>query len=312
VTSPGLKIAFAGTPDFAATILEALLSVHKVSLVYTQQDRPAGRGRQLQPSPVKQLAEKYKLPLKQPVNKLELQEDLSLEDMDVLVVAAYGMILPRVVLDRPRYGCINIHTSLLPRWRGAAPVQRAILAGDTQTGITIMQMDEGLDTGDILFQQTCQISPLDTSGTLFASLAQLGSDCLLKTLELITSQRLQPLKQPAEGITYAHKILKTEALIDWNTSASDIDRKIRAFNPAPIAYMMHADLAIRVWQAVILDRDIGNNRPGTILDYSPSGLDIAATDKVVRILKFQLPGKKVIDCRDFHNGHPTFWIPSRA
>jgi len=310
--SPGMKIAFAGTPEFAATILEKLLQVHPVSLVYTQQDRPAGRGRIPRQSPVKEIAEKHGLKLRQPGNKVELLEDISLEQIDLLIVAAYGMILPRPVLDRPRYGCINIHTSLLPRWRGAAPVQRAILAGDTQTGITIMQMDEGLDTGDILYQQTCQISPTDTTGRLFESLALIGSDCILKTLELIETSRLQPVKQMESGVSYAHKIQKTEALIDWNKPALDLDRKIRAFNPAPVAYMQYADLAVRIWEAKILQHDTRNIEPGTIIGNSASGLDIATADQALRILKLQLPGKKVMDYRDFYNGNPQFWSSHRG
>jgi methionyl-tRNA formyltransferase len=310
--SPGMKIAFAGTPEFAATVLEKLLQVHPISLVYTQQDRPAGRGRIPRKSPVKEIAEKHCLQLRQPGNKVELLEDISLEQIDLLLVAAYGMILPRPVLDRPRFGCINIHTSLLPRWRGAAPVQRAILAGDTQTGITIMQMDEGLDTGDILHQQTCQISPADTTGSLFESLAQIGSDCILKTLELIDTSHLQPVKQTVAGVSYAHKIQKTEALIKWNKPVLDIDRKIRAFNPAPVAYMQYAGLAVRIWAAKILQQDTRNIVPGTIIGNSASGLDIATADQALRILKLQLPGKKVMDYRDFYNGNPQFWSSHRS
>ena len=307
-----MKIAFAGTPEFAATILDKLLQVHPVALVYTQQDKPAGRGRIPRQSPVKEIAKKYGLPLRQPGNKVELVEDISLEQIELLIVAAYGMILPRPVLDQPRYGCINIHTSLLPRWRGAAPVQRAILAGDTQTGITIMQMDEGLDTGDILYQQTCPISSTDTTGSLFENLALIGSDCLLKTLELIETCRLKPVKQSESGVSYAHKIQKTEALIDWNTPALEIDRKVRAFNPAPVAYMQYADIAVRIWAANILPQDTRSILPGTIIGNSASGLDIATVDQALRILKLQLPGKKVMDYRDFYNGNPHFWSSPRS
>ncbi len=266
----------------------------------------------LQKSPVKQVAEKYNLTLSQPENKQQLQQDTALEHVDVLVVAAYGMVLPPKVLKQPRYGCINVHTSLLPRWRGAAPVQRAILAGDSETGISIIQMDEGLDTGDILYQQTCPILGADTAGSLLEKMALIGSECTLITLDMIRNNHLHPQAQSGSDISYAQKILKSEALIDWHRSALEIDRQIRAFNPAPVTYMVRDDLTIRVWQAEILRRDTGNTSPGTILGFSPAGLDIATSDYAIRILKLQLPGKKVMDCRDFYNGNPGFWNPDHA
>ncbi len=306
---PGLNIAFAGTPAFAAHILETLLNerTHTISCVYTQPDKPAGRGRKIQKSPVKELAETYKLLVRQPENRQQLQLDDDLGQLDVLVVAAYGMLIPGLVLKRPRFGCINIHTSLLPRWRGAAPVQWAILAGDVETGITIMQMDAGLDTGDILYQQSCPIHPTDTAGILFESLAVIGSDCLLKTLHKISLRSVNPVRQPEAGVSYAHKIQKSDALIDWHRSAIEIDRQIRAFNPEPVAFTILNTHMIRIWQAEILDIQTREIPPGTVLNFSAAGLDITTNDKVIRIMKLQLPGKQVMDCRDFFNGNPRFW-----
>lgn len=306
---PGLNIAFAGTPAFAASILETLLNdrSHTIAFVYTQPDRPAGRGRKIQKCPVKQLAEEYKLVVRQPQNRNQLELDEGLDQIDVLVVAAYGMLIPAIVLDRPRYGCINIHTSLLPRWRGAAPVQRAILAGDTETGITIMQMDAGLDTGDILYQQNCPIHPTETAGILFERLAIISSDCILKTLNMITLRTTNPVRQPESGVTYAHKIQKSDALIDWHKSAVEVDRQIRAFNPEPVAFTTLSKHTVRIWQSEILDIQTRATPPGTILNFSAAGLDITTNDRVIRILKLQLPGKKAMDCRDFYNGNPGFW-----
>jgi methionyl-tRNA formyltransferase len=307
--SPGLKIAFAGTPAFAASILETILhkSPHTVTLVYTQQDRPAGRGRKLHKSPVKEIAELHNILVKQPQDKLQLQQDTDMAQVDVMVVAAYGMLVPEAVLHRPHFGCINIHTSLLPRWRGAAPIQRSLLAGDTETGVTIMQMDPGLDTGDILYQQRCQINPTDTAAILFEKLAIIGSECILTTLEQLSNNSLTPVKQPLSGVTYAHKILKPEAEIDWDSPAVEIDRQIRAFNPAPIAYTTLQDHSIRIWTAEILDITTVDTLPGTIIAYSAAGLDITTQDRVIRVQTFQLPGKKVMHCRDFFNGNPRFW-----
>ena len=307
----GLNIAFAGTPAFAASILETLLNERSntISCVYTQPDRPAGRGRKIQKSPVKQIAEQYNLIIRQPENKQELQLDNGLDQTDVLVVAAYGMLIPETVLQRPRFGCINIHTSLLPRWRGAAPVQRAILAGDPITGITIMQMDAGLDTGDILYQQSCPIHSTDTAGVLLERLAVIGSDCILKVLEQISLHSLNPVKQTGSDISYAHKIQKLESLIDWQNSVIDIDRLIRAFNPEPIAQAILNEQMVKIGQAEILDIETMNTAPGSIMGFAAKGLDIATSDKLLRILKLQVPGKKMMDCRDFFNGNPGFWSP---
>jgi methionyl-tRNA formyltransferase len=306
---PGLTIAFAGTPELAATVLDKLMGdgTHSITCVYTQPDKPAGRGQKIHKSPVKLIAEHYQLPVIQPLTRDQLLEDRSLDHVDVLIVAAYGMILPEALLSRPRFGCINIHTSLLPRWRGAAPIQRAILAGDQQTGITIMQMDSGLDTGDILYQQTCPILATDTSGSLHDKMAVIGSECILTVLNRLQNGSLTPVQQDAVGITYANKIQKSEAEIDWDNPAAVIDRQIRAFNPAPVAYTTLNNQAMRIWQAQILDQPGYLSTPGTIVKYSPEGIDVSTTDKVIRIEKLQVPGKKTVGVRDFFNGNPGYW-----
>lgn len=304
-----LNIAFAGTPELAASVLENLVQhgPYNVTCVYTQPDRPAGRGQKLHKSPVKELAEKLQLPVRQPANTTELAKEQLLDQVDVLVVAAYGMILPESVLAKPRFGCINIHTSLLPRWRGAAPIQRAIQAGDTETGITIIQMDAGLDTGDILYQQRCPIQTDDTSGTLHEKLSFIGSECTHITLDMLTKGELKPVKQAVTGVTYANKIQKSEAMIDWSDPAVKIDCQIRAFNPSPIAYTTLNNQVMRIWQAQILDFPDTGSPPGKIMQYTAEGIDISTADKMIRILKLQLPGKKTVGVRDFFNGNPGFW-----
>lgn len=306
--NPGLHIGFAGTPDLTVTILQTLLSSgsHSVSSVYTQADRPAGRGRKIHKSPVCEFAEAYGLRLRKPVNAAELEADGMLDEIDVLVVAAFGMILPKTVLLRPRYGCINVHTSLLPRWRGAAPIQRAILAGDTVTGITIIQMDAGLDTGDILYQKTCPLLPDDTAQTLHDRLAGLGAECTLTVLEMIINHTLHPRKQNEIGVCYAHKIQKSDAQINWLMPATEIERMVRAFNPAPIAYTELNGWMLRIWEATLIETT-GDHPPGTIINYSARGIDVMAGDGAIRLLKLQLPGKKVMDSRDFFNGNPWFF-----
>jgi methionyl-tRNA formyltransferase len=242
----------------------------------------------------------------QPPGKSEIDPEHRLESLDVMVVAAYGMILPEAILNRPRYGCINVHASLLPRWRGAAPIQRAILAGDRETGITIMQMDAGLDTGDILYQAPCPIRSDDTAGSLHDTLAALGGKCLLNVLERLAARDLTAVPQSEAGATYADKIRKEEARIDWSRPAVEIDRRIRAFNPAPLAYTVLEDVTLRIWQAMILN-GAKTAPPGTIAGYSAAGLDISTGDGILRVLKLQLPGKKVLACRDFYHGNPRLW-----
>ena len=309
MSSP-LKVVFAGTPDFAAVALQALInSHHDVIAVYTQPDRPAGRGRKLQASPVKQLALEKAIPVYQPESlkgETEQQQLANLE-ADVMIVAAYGLILPQVVLDTPKMGCLNIHASLLPRWRGAAPIQRAIAAGDKETGITIMQMNAGLDTGDMLSTVTCPIKNDETGGSLHDKLAELGASILLTTLDSLQAHRITPVVQNDELATYAHKLEKQEAHLNWNETAQQLDRKIRAFNPWPVAYFKVDDKAVRVWQSEVIEQQ-HDKQPGTVLSANKKGIDIACNSSILRLLQLQPPGKKAMDVASFLNGRSD-WLP---
>lgn len=302
-----LRLAFAGTPELAATILKALLekSRHQVSVVLTQPDRPSGRGRKLAESPVKKLALGAEITVLQPSKSEFAGIKNMISEVDLMIVAAYGMILPETILNAPSHGCINVHTSLLPRWRGAAPIQRAIQAGDVETGVSIMQMDSGLDTGPVLLQKKCPISATDTSGSLNNKLAVIGSECILEILDTIASGRIQPLVQDESLVSYARKITKSEARIDWSLSAVTIDRMIRAFNPAPICHTELAGLPLRLWQAEVLDTDL-NSTPGVILSCTRAGIDVATGQGVLRILQLQPQGKRVMSVADFLNGNPAF------
>ena len=249
-----LRIIFAGTPDFAAVALQAIInSGHEVAAVYTQPDRPAGRGRKLKPGPVKQLAMAHAIPVCQPVSLKDESEQQKLRDWnaDLMVVAAYGLILPKAVLEIPRFGCLNIHASLLPRWRGAAPIQRAILAGDTESGISIMQMDVGLDTGDILLRTAIEIESHDTGGSLHDKLAIQGAKDLLSALNQVSQQQLTPIAQDNAQASYAHKLDKSEAHIDWSQSANSIERLVRAFNPWPMAFTLLNGKPLRIYKAEV-------------------------------------------------------------
>ncbi len=311
-----MKIIFAGTPDFSAVALKTLLnSEHEVIAVYTQPDRPAGRGRKLTASPVKALALEHDIPVYQPVSLKEeaSQQQLKALQADVMVVVAYGLILPEAVLQVPKYGCLNIHASILPRWRGAAPIQRAILAGDSQSGVTIMQMDQGLDTGDMLNIKTCDITQEDTGSSLHDKLAELGATALLQTLEDIMADRLQPQPQDDSQATYAHKLDKQEARIDWqHEDAALIVRKIQAFNSWPVAYTDYNGKSLRLWQARLLPLE--NDTPqdpalfGKVLAESASGIDILAGEGLVRVLELQMPGKKRIMVKDFINGQSLLGV----
>jgi len=302
-----LKIAFAGTPELAATILKALLekSKYQIKMVLTQPDRPSGRGRRLTTSPVKTLALDNGLDLLQPSASelIALQDKIA--EMDLMIVAAYGVLLPETILNAPTYGCINVHTSLLPRWRGAAPIQRAIQAGDNETGITIMQMDSGLDTGPVLLQKKCPINPTDTSGNLHDRLASLGSECILQVLDRLILGNLNPVDQDDSQACYAGKITKSEARIDWTETAITIDCAIRAFNPAPICHTELRGLTLRIWQAEV--PDIETTSPaGEIIHSGKAGIDIATGQGVLRILQIQPQGKRVMSVADFLNGNPGF------
>lgn len=310
MTTP-LRIIFAGTPDFAARHLQALLDAgHQIIAVYTQPDRPAGRGQQLQPSAVKQLALQHNLAVYQPksLKKVPAQQELAALDADLMIVVAYGLILPQAVLDTPRLGCINVHGSLLPRWRGAAPIQRAIWAGDTQTGVTIMQMDAGLDTGAMLSTVSCDIDDTDTSASLYDKLAILGPKALLAALADLTALQQQAQTQDDSKANYADKLHKDEAQLDFNKSAPALQREIRAFNPWPVSYITLAQGSIKVWQAKAEDGS-SDKAAGTVLSADKHGIRIACANGTLLITQLQPPGKKAMAAADFLNGRADWLSP---
>jgi methionyl-tRNA formyltransferase len=307
-----LNIIFAGTPDFAATTLKDLISSnHKVVAVYTQPDRPSGRGRKLTPSPVKQLAIANNIEVFQPANlKEEVDQNIiNTLNADIMIVVAYGVILPEAVLNTPRFGCLNIHASLLPKWRGAAPIQRAILAGDKESGVTIMQMDKGLDTGDMLTISRCPIDANDTGSSLHDKLARLGSKTLLQTLTDIENNQLVATAQNNELATYAHKLNKQEGKINWSDNATDIINKIQAFNSWPVAHCLYNKQPLRLWQAKIPDQEFLNKnvsskaKPGTVIEEDKTGIFVTTGDSIIQITELQLPGKKRTEVKDFINSN---------
>ena len=286
-----MKIIFAGTPDFAATHLQALISQHEVVAVYTQPDRPAGRGKKLNASPVKLLAEQNNLPIYQPQSLKDPEQHTILANLqaDIMVVVAYGLILPQVVLDAPRLGCINVHGSILPRWRGAAPIQRAIEASDKETGVTIMQMDAGLDTGAMLTITRCPIEPSETSGSLYDKLAALGAPALLSTLDKLKAGTAVAVAQDNGQSTYAKKIDKAEALIDWSQPAIIIDQRIRAFSPFPAAYTEIEGLRVKIWAAQTSTQQLGTS--GEIVAADDNGLLVGCGQGSLLLTEIQLAGK---------------------
>ncbi len=308
--SDSLKIIFAGTPDFAAQHLAVLInSEHEIVGVFTQPDRPAGRGKKLMPSPVKILAEQHGLPVFQPASlrPVESQQLVSALNADVMVVVAYGLLLPAAVLAMPKFGCFNVHGSLLPAWRGAAPIQRALWAGDTETGITIMQMDVGLDTGDMLYKLNCPITSSDTSASLYSKLAELGPKGLLETLTLLTEKKLAPEKQNDELATYAHKLSKEEAKLDWTLPAVALERCIRAFNPWPFSHFSVEGQTIKVWQASVINEPESTHTPGTIVTADKSGIKIATGDGMLNIEVLQPAGKKAMSAQDLLNSRQEWF-----
>jgi methionyl-tRNA formyltransferase len=311
--SQGLRIIFAGTPEFAAEHLKALLgSRHQVIAVYSQPDRPAGRGKKLTASPVKEVALAHDIPVYQPLNfkSPEAVAELAALNADLMVVVAYGLILPKVVLDTPRLGCINVHASILPRWRGAAPIQRAIEAGDTETGVTIMQMDVGLDTGDMLIKAFCPILSDDTGGSLHDKLISIGTPALIEALDFIQTGNTQPEKQDDSLSSYAPKLSKEEAALNWQLSAAELERKVRAFNPFPVAHTKPAgasdDQRIRVWAAAASDKPT-TATPGRISHINDQGLWIACKQGQLILEQLQLPGKKAMPVSEILRGHPDLF-----
>jgi methionyl-tRNA formyltransferase len=308
---PPLRLGFAGTPEFAVPALEALSEAHRICAVFTQPDRPSGRGQPLHASPVKNLAASRGLRVYQPATfkSQDVLENLRSLELDVLVVVAYGLILPPAALQSPRQGCINIHASLLPRWRGAAPIQRAVLAGDAKTGVTIMRMEAGLDTGPMLAAREVEIGADDTAKTLHDRLARLGAELIVDTLHAQRLGRVREVPQPSEGVTYAEKINKAEALIDWQQDAVVISRRVRAFNSWPIAETRLNGTQLRIWEA----RPLGSagpeaaetgagTLPGSVLAATHEGIDVACGRGVLRILRLQLAGRKALFAQEFIKG----------
>jgi len=300
------RIVYAGTPDFAVPALRALIEAgENVVAVYTQPDRPAGRGRKLTPSPVKQVALDAGIPVYQPLSlrNEEAQAELAALKPDLMVVAAYGLLLPKVVLDMPSHGCVNLHASLLPRWRGAAPIQRAIEAGDAETGITLMQMDVGLDTGDMLAKSVCPITPEDTAQSLHDRLSEMGAELLMKHLPALLAGTLKGEAQDEALVTYAKKLDKAEARIDWGLPAAELARRGMAFNPWPVAETRWKGETLRIWRARAL-ADGSGTIPGSVVATGRDGIDVATGDGLLRIEQLQRPGGKPLSAVDFLNAQP--------
>lgn len=312
MNAQNLRLIFAGTPEFAASHLQALLDAGlNIIAVYTQPDRPAGRGQKLAMSAVKQLALAHDLPVYQPASlrSPEAQSELASLQPDLMVVVAYGLILPQAVLDTPRLGCINSHASLLPRWRGAAPIQRAIEAGDQASGVTVMQMEAGLDTGPMLLKVDTPISSQDTGGSLHDRLAELGSAAVVKAIKALAAGTLQGQIQDDALATYAHKLNKQDAAIDWQRPAVELDRLIRAFNPWPLAHARWQDQPLKIWAA---QPEAGSGQPGEILDCSKHGLLVACAEGALRLTRLQLPGGKPLAFAALYNARrDQFAVGSR-
>ncbi|MDE1309674.1 methionyl-tRNA formyltransferase [Vibrio aestuarianus subsp. cardii] len=307
--SQSLRIVFAGTPDFAARHLAALLSSeHEVIAVYTQPDRPAGRGKKLTASPVKQIAVEHNIEVYQPENFKSDQAKQQLAELnaDLMVVVAYGLLLPQAVLDTPKLGCINVHGSILPRWRGAAPIQRSIWAGDSETGVTIMQMDIGLDTGDMLKIATLPIEATDTSASMYGKLAELGPQALVDCIADIASDKAIATKQDDALANYAKKLSKEEAKIDWSMDAAFIERCVRAFNPWPMSHFDVAENTIKVWQSRV-EAQTSNQPVGTIVKADKSGIYVATGNGLLVLEQLQVPGKKALPVQDILNARASWF-----
>jgi len=314
--SKPLNIIFAGTPDFAAQHLAALIrSEHNIVAVYCPPDKPAGRGKKLTACATKLLAIENNLPIEQPVNFKEtsVQQQLAQYNADVMVVVAYGLLLPEIILNAPRLGCINVHGSLLPKWRGAAPIQRSLEAGDETTGVTIMQMDKGLDTGDMILTAECLIGNTDTSANIYEKLAQLGPKALVDTLALMTTETHKAVSQNDDLATYAHKLNKAEAEVNWQITANELDRKIRAYIPWPVAQFTFTEDTqnrkqhrIRVWQASV--KEVETTKPaGTIISADKDGIVVATAKNAICLEVLQLPNKKSLPVQDILNGRADWF-----
>jgi methionyl-tRNA formyltransferase len=305
-----MKIIFAGTPDFAAVHLKKLLEHNlDVCAVFTQPDRPAGRGRKLTASSVKQLALQHELPVHQP-EKLDAAAQTLINDYqaDLMIVVAYGLLIPKTVIDMPIHGCINVHASLLPRWRGAAPIQRAVLTGDHETGVTIMKIDEGLDSGDMLLKASCDITTNDTSASLHNKLATLGANTLINAIKKLDG--LTPEQQDNSLVTYAKKLKKSEAIINWQQAAINIHQQIRAFNPWPVAQTQLGETTVRIWSAD-LSHETSDQAPGTIINTDKAGIHIATGDGVLILTTVQLPGKKAMPVSELLNAKAD-WLKQHS
>lgn len=315
-SSKALNIIFAGTPDFASKHLAALIhSKHNVVAVYCPPDKPAGRGKKMMACATKLLALEHNLAVEQPVNFKEEsdQQHLATYNADVMVVVAYGLLLPQVILDTPKLGCINVHGSILPKWRGAAPIQRSLEAGDKITGVTVMQMDKGLDTGDMLLKATCDITNQDTSATLYEKLANIGPTALINTLELMSTHLHSSIQQDNELSTYANKLDKLEAELNWNTDADVLHRKIRAYIPWPVAQFTYTEKAsdkeqrIRIWQASVVNIET-TSEPGTILSVDKNGIVVATANQAIQLESLQIPGKKAMPVSDILNSRADWFV----
>jgi len=303
-----LKIVFAGTPEFAALHLQALIdSEHHVIGVYSQPDRPAGRGKKLQASAVKRLAVEHAIPVFQPQSLKTVESQLALAELqaDIMIVVAYGLILPAFVLNTPKLGCLNVHGSLLPKWRGAAPIQRSIWSGDSETGVTIMQMDEGLDTGPMLFKHSLAITKEDTSASLYQKLAEIGPKALLETLAKLTE--LQPKSQDDELVSYAKKLSKEEAKIDWGLPAEQLERNIRAFNPWPVAFFTLNEFNIKVYSSDVVNNENSDIPAGQIIKSDKKGILVTTGNGCLLLTKLQLPSKKPMLAADVLNGRADWF-----
>jgi methionyl-tRNA formyltransferase len=301
-----MKIIFAGTPEFALPVLQVLLDgSHELVAVYTRPDRPSGRGQRLTESPVKRLASRFAIPVCQPgtLRDRDAQAAVDAFRADLMIVVAYGLILPPAVLTMPRLGCINVHASLLPRWRGAAPIQRAILAGDRETGVCLMQMEAGLDTGPVLASAACPIEPDDTGGRLHDRLSVMGAQLLKENLDRYARGELDPREQDDSQASYADKLEKAEAMIDWTMSAEQIARQVRAFNPWPVAETRYSGRQLRIWEARPVSIST-QHPPGMVLGAGKSGIDVACGVGALRILSVQLAGARQVSSIDFINAHP--------